>query len=318
LKVSLGLPIVMKGLDPSLFVEWARRSEAAGFSAVGTLGRVVFDSHEELIVLSAVAAVTTRLRMATTVLIGPPRQSVLLAKQAATLHNLSGGRFTLGLGTGWREEDYLAMGVEFASRGDLLDAQIQTIRKIWNGDTLDVDEAIRSTGPSRSYMVHHPGAAIGPVGPTVVPPGGPELMLGGSEGRSLARIGCYADAFMTGPLPASEPVQGAAKTVRDVYDEVRRHAECAGRPAPRLVTSNYVALGATDEEASARLRDYYAIGGEGRYEWPMSRTLRTAADVRAHLDSMAAIDVDECFLWPTVANFKQIELVACAASPYID
>jgi len=97
-------------------LEWARRADAAGFSALGTLDRPIYSNWEPLVALGAGAAATERIGLMTAVLLLPYRQNAaVVAKQAATQHVLSGGRLTLGVGTGSREEDYTAFGLSATS-----------------------------------------------------------------------------------------------------------------------------------------------------------------------------------------------------------
>src|SRR5262245_55400926 len=117
MKVGLGLPIS----EPATLLSWARRADAGPFTALGLLDRFVYDNPEPLVTLAAVAGATSRIRVQTEVLLAPLRDPVLLAKQAATLDRISGGRFTLGIGVGTREDDYQAAGVAFSRRGRRLD-----------------------------------------------------------------------------------------------------------------------------------------------------------------------------------------------------
>ena len=104
--VGIGLPNAVRGVDRRGIVEWARRAEAAGFSSLGTIDRIVYPNYESLIALAAVAAVTERIRLVTDILIAPLRtNTALLATQAATIDNLSEGRLVLGLAVGGREGD---------------------------------------------------------------------------------------------------------------------------------------------------------------------------------------------------------------------
>src|SRR5438046_9388710 len=123
LKVGLGLPNADKSLhDGRLLVEIARRAEALGFSTLGTIGRVAYPSFEEMVTLAAAAGATERIGLMTDTLLATTRQPVLLAKQAATLDQLSGGRFVLGIGAGGREDDFTVTGSGFHDRGKRLDA----------------------------------------------------------------------------------------------------------------------------------------------------------------------------------------------------
>ena len=108
MKIAIGLPNSLPRTSGPDLIAWAREAEEHGFSSLGTIGRVVYDSHEELVALAACAAVTSRIGLATTLLVSPVREPVLLAKQAATLDAISGGRLSLGLGVGWRDDDFRA------------------------------------------------------------------------------------------------------------------------------------------------------------------------------------------------------------------
>jgi alkanesulfonate monooxygenase SsuD/methylene tetrahydromethanopterin reductase-like flavin-dependent oxidoreductase (luciferase family) len=130
--VGIGLPIN----DPAVLPVWARRADAGPFSSLGLLDRLVYTNPEPLITLASLAAVTTRIRLQTEVLLAPLHRPALLAKQCATLDGLAGGRFTLGIGVGTRVDDYEAVGVDFHRRGRVLDALLPALRNEWAGDVL--------------------------------------------------------------------------------------------------------------------------------------------------------------------------------------
>jgi alkanesulfonate monooxygenase SsuD/methylene tetrahydromethanopterin reductase-like flavin-dependent oxidoreductase (luciferase family) len=124
MKVGLGLPLD----DHTVLLTWARRADAGPFTTLAMADRILYHNPEPLIALAAVAGATERIRVQTEVLIMPARQTTLVAKQAATLHKISGGRFTLGIGAGIRDDDFAATGTDFKTRGKRLDEQMATVR----------------------------------------------------------------------------------------------------------------------------------------------------------------------------------------------
>jgi alkanesulfonate monooxygenase SsuD/methylene tetrahydromethanopterin reductase-like flavin-dependent oxidoreductase (luciferase family) len=117
MQIGIGLPSTVKGASPALILEWARRADAGPFSSLGIIDRLVYGNYETLITLAAAAAVTQRVKLTTSILLAPLREAGIMAKQAASLDAVSGGRLTLGLGVGGRGDDFRAAHASLRGRG---------------------------------------------------------------------------------------------------------------------------------------------------------------------------------------------------------
>src|SRR4051794_18404561 len=131
MKIGWSLPTMIAGADRTTVLDWSRRIEADGYSTIGFGERIAFQNLEIFTVLAAAAAVTERVRIMSSVVVLPMHSEAWVAKQGATLDVLSGGRYTLGVGVGGRNEDYRALGASFDHRFGRLDAQVARIRELW-------------------------------------------------------------------------------------------------------------------------------------------------------------------------------------------
>src|SRR6476619_1614200 len=114
MEIGIGLPSTIASATGADILTWAREADAAGFSTLGTIFRLVYGTHETIPTLAAAAAVTSRIRLTTAILIAPYRgNGTLLAKQLATVDSISAGRLTVGIAVGGREDDYTATGSAF-------------------------------------------------------------------------------------------------------------------------------------------------------------------------------------------------------------
>jgi alkanesulfonate monooxygenase SsuD/methylene tetrahydromethanopterin reductase-like flavin-dependent oxidoreductase (luciferase family) len=275
MQVGVGLPTTLKGADGALLVDWARRADAGPYGSLGVFDRLVYDAWDPLVALAAAAAVTQRVRLATTVIIGPLRNNALLAKQAASLDCLSGGRLTLGLALGARRDDYAAAGVEYTRRGQRLEEQLSELRAQWE------DEAF---------------------GPKPVQPRGPELIVGGLDDSAYARAARYADGFIHNG--------GPPRVFSAAADKARAAWRDAGRPGlPQLWGQGSFAFG-EDAAAGARyLRDYYAFTGPFA-EKIAAGLLTTPQAVAQFARGYAEAGCDELVLFPTTPDFAQLDQLA--------
>ena len=274
MEVGVGLPTTTPGADGRLVLEWARRADAGPFASLGVLDRMVYPSVEPFAALSAAAAVTTRARLVTMVVIGPLRNTALLAKQAASLDLLSAGRLTLGLAIGARADDYQALGVDQAARGRRLGEQLAELRTIWEK---------------------------GEVGPEPVQPGGPPLLAGGLSGEAFARMARTADGYVHGGGPPRAFAGAAAKAWA-----AWRDLERPGRP--QLWGQGYFALGDADA-GDAYLRDYYAFTGPFAAKIAAGN-LTSGRAVKDLVRGYEDAGCDHLVLLPTVSDPAQLDRLA--------
>jgi alkanesulfonate monooxygenase SsuD/methylene tetrahydromethanopterin reductase-like flavin-dependent oxidoreductase (luciferase family) len=266
--IGVGLPTTVPGATGELLLEWARRSDAGPFSSVAVLDRLVYDSYEPFATLAGAAAVTSRVRLATMIAIGPLRSTPMLAKQAASVHGLSGGRLTLGLAVGARTEDYDAAGMEHKGRGKRLGEQLAYIR-----GEIDAD----GIGPSRE---------------------GIEILVGGLSGQAYSRVARYADGYAHNGGPP-RAFAGAASRALAAWSDL-------GRPGkPKLWGQGYFALG-DSARGEAYLRDYYAFTGPF-VEKIVAAHLTSARAIKDYVRGYEEAGCDELVLFPTVSGLDELD-----------
>src|SRR5204863_10140381 len=115
---------------------WGPHAEARGFSSVATIERIAYPSDDSLASLAVVGATTERIGLLTNILVEPVYVPVLLAKAAATIDRVTGGRLTLGLGVGGRADDFELTGRSFSDRGKRLDADLELLHRAWAGEAI--------------------------------------------------------------------------------------------------------------------------------------------------------------------------------------
>lgn len=276
MRVGIGLPSTLPGATGPVVVEWAHRAESGPFASLGVLDRIAYDSFEPLTALAAAAGATARIGLVTMIVVGPLRNDALLAKSAASLDALSGGRLTLGLAVGARRDDYAAAGVAYATRGRRLVQQLATLRDRWEDSS---------------------------VSPAGARPGGPELVVGGLSDQAFARAARYADGYVHGGGPPRAFARAA--------DKARAAWTDAGRPgSPRLWAQGYFALGEDAAEQGRRyLRDYYSFTGPF-VERIVSELLTTPQAIAQFIRGYEVAGCDDLVLFPVVPDLAQLDLLA--------
>ncbi|GAA3564138.1 LLM class flavin-dependent oxidoreductase [Amycolatopsis ultiminotia] len=280
--IGIGLPTTVPGVQRGELLEFARRADRGGFRTLATIDRLVYDSYDCLVALSAAAAVTERVRLATTVLIAASRTGpVELAKQLATIDLLSGGRLVVGLASGGRPEDFVATGTDFHTRGSRLDAMIEGLRRHWDG-------------------------ADGGVGPR--PANRIPLWVGGHSNAAMRRAARYADAWIA---PG-----GTNRRFPDLLARAERQFAGVGRAErPRVVSLVYYALGGDEHVRGVEyLRHYYGhlVKDPAQIE---RKVLGDAGRIRETAAQYADAGCDELIFVPCTGDPEQVERLAGVVLP---
>ena len=284
MKLGIGLPNTLAyETDRQLMLDWARLAEEAGFHVLGTIDKPNYDAWDPLVTLAGVAGVTERIRLATTILQLPPRNEILVAKQAAVVDQLSGGRLDLGLAQGGREDDFEVFGADFAGRGDKFERQVARVREIWrNARESDYDHGV--------------------VGPAPVQDPGPPIWVGALTPKGIERAARVGDAFIFGTA-GSELMGQYAPGIREAF-------AANGKPNATIAALAYVGIGddpqkALDEATHQVLRYYGQLWTE-----PENLIHHGPADKIA--EELAAYEeaVDILIVFPEIPRLEQVEQLA--------
>jgi alkanesulfonate monooxygenase SsuD/methylene tetrahydromethanopterin reductase-like flavin-dependent oxidoreductase (luciferase family) len=232
MELGVVIPNGVAGVDGQALIEWSRRVEQHGFATVGVIGRIAYPAHEELVTLAAVAGATERVRLMSSILIGPVREPVLFAKQAATLDRLSNGRLVLGLGVGMRADDFIATGTTFDDRGNRFDHMLEQIHALWRGEPpVDGSHEASPTPVNGRIPIYFGTMTDAP--------------------RVMKRIAKWGDGYVAVGSPRM--VEPIIEALRKAWDEEGREGKL------RLSGALYFAFG--DDaiaEGERNIRDYYA------------------------------------------------------------
>jgi alkanesulfonate monooxygenase SsuD/methylene tetrahydromethanopterin reductase-like flavin-dependent oxidoreductase (luciferase family) len=283
-KIGIGLPNTMAHeADRALMLDWARLADQAGFHVLGTIDKPNYDSWDPLTTLAGVAGVTERIGLATTIMLLPPRNEVLVAKQAAVVDQLSGGRLVLGLAQGSREDDYELFGVPFRGRSQRFERQIERIRQIWH----DARESDREHGV---------------LGPAPVQEPAPPIWVGASTPKGIERAARAADGFLFGTAGSSAMAE-RAPGIRELFAS-------SGKPDATVAGLAYVAIGddlqrALDEAAHHVLRYYGRLWTEPENLIHHGPAAKVAEELAAYEGS-----VDVLVVFPQIPQLEQVEQLA--------
>jgi probable F420-dependent oxidoreductase len=258
MRIGIHLPHIGRKAGPEAIRRAAIQAEELGFADAWSSEHIIVPKgapyppsaifYDPVLTLTWAAAFTRRIGLGTSVLVLPMRHPLPLAKELATLQNLSEGRLILGAGVGWMEAEFAALGVPFRERGRRMDEGIAMMRAVWGEDPV-------------SFPARHIAAVIEDMRMLPQPVKPIPIWIGGSSHAALARAVRLADGW-----------HGSRLSPEQAVPVVRRLRE--QRPGADFVISvRYGWDGKDDGELGARLADYAAAGIEHVLVEPAERTL---------------------------------------------
>ena len=256
MRIGVVFPQTEIGSDPAAIRDYAQTAEGLGFTHVlaydhvlganpdrpeGFTGPYTYQTpfHEVFVLFSYLAGLTQRLEFVTGILILPQRQTALVAKQAASLDVLSGGRLRLGVGLGWNKVEYIGLNENFHNRGKRIEEQVMVLRQLWAEPLVDFK--------GKWHTI--PDAGINPL-PVQRPI---PIWFGGQDERALRRAARLADGWL--------PNQRSAAEAKSRLDLINRFLEEAGRPRSEFGLEPRLVYGLGDPKIWEKsMRDWQAEG----------------------------------------------------------
>lgn len=299
---KLGLIIPANwGMEPpptAQLLQFFRRAEELGFDSLWVIDRLFHENGmaHPFVMLSYAAAATTTIGLGTGVVLLSVRHPVEVAQQAATLDAMSGGRLSLGVSLGGRDNEYVAMAQPKEQRMGRLVEGIEVMRRLWQDGRVDFQ--------GRYYRLE--SASIAPR-PASIP-----VIFGAVTPASLARAGRLADGWMQGG-------RGTPETYRDSWQQVQEAAVAAGRAASELHSSKlfYVNpvsdVSAGTRELEQYLSLYYGPG------YPMEHTaVGPAASIAERIAAFGEAGCELMILGLPGPNLEKLELLASEVMPLVN
>ncbi|HSZ40372.1 MAG TPA: TIGR03619 family F420-dependent LLM class oxidoreductase [Trebonia sp.] len=241
--IGFGAPVAGAWASPQNLTDFARRAQRLGYRSLWTFQRLlvpvgsdmdpVYQSVlDPLVTLGYAAAVTTDIRLGVAVVNHPFASPLLLAKQAATIDVLSGGRLDLGIGIGWLPQEFTASGAVMEKRGARTEEYVAVLRALWSGDIAKFRGEYYEIPPGRQD-------------PPPVQRPGPPVLLGGMSRPAMDRAGRVGDGWVTPSAANLSKIAEYAKVVQNA-------AAAAGRAPVRIIVRGVVRAGAEAHSASGK------------------------------------------------------------------
>jgi probable F420-dependent oxidoreductase len=279
MRLGVVFPQTEIGTDPAVIKDYAQTVEGLGYTHILAYDHVIganlasrpgwqppyshLDSfHEPLVLYGYLAGLTKTIELTTGIIILPQRQTVLVAKQAATVDVLSGGRLRFGIGIGWNPVEYEALGQDFKNRGQRSEEQVELLRQLWTQELV--------TFKGRWHTVTDAGINPLPVQRPI------PIWFGGTDDRALRRLARLGDGWF--------PLMNPDDKCRDAIEKVRSYARDAGRDPKKIGIEGRISHGSGSEEAWRKeLQAWQSLGATHASFNTMKANLRSPA---AHIDAL--------------------------------
>ena len=295
MKFGIAFPAQVPGMGRDDCLEFATRAERLGFDSLWVLDRLVYESMAAMPLLSAAAALTSRVRLGTSILLATQHSPLVLAKELATIDRISDGRLIAGLAAGGRAVDFAAANIPMTERGSRLEETVSIMKQAWSGG------AVKHRGKSFAFDVP-------PVGPTPVQKPHPPIYIGGRSDAAIDRAVRLADGYIPG---GSGPAALRQELVR-VHDAAARR----GRAADSLPCSAvvYFCMGKDTDQALASVRHYLQTyyGPELKLQPARDTVYGDPECASERLKEFAALSLDTLILVPAICDAGQVDLLANA------
>ena len=291
---SLRIPAVHPA-NPANIERFVVRAEELGFHAIWVGDHVFYhaDVLQPLHLLTWVAAKTSRVRLGQAVMLSAYLNPVLLARAAATIDVLSGGRMTLGMSIGGTEAEFRSIGVPMNQRVGRLLESIEIMRRLWREDGVE-------------YAGRYNQIEGGRINPKPVQPGGIPIYMGAFGDAMLRRIARHGDGWVGG----SQAIAGFLDNV----PKIRSYTEAAGRDPDSLLIAKLqnISIAATKEQAKARGEAHWRAYYNPNYDLDNATIYGTAEDCAEQLRVFETIDHPriELALEPAGLDIGQLEALA--------
>lgn len=286
-------------VKPEYLKTMANMCEEMGLHSFWVSDRIVYDNLEPLCTLAAVAAITDKIRIGTCVLLVGPRHPVLLAKTVATLDFLSGGRMTLGIGLGNRENDFTAAGVPFQHRGSRVEEAVKLVKKLWT------EENVSHQG--KFFQVENVS-----IGPRPIQSPHPPIWMGGYAELALKRVARLADGYICSASAIHE--------FPSVWEKLSGFVSAAGRKPEDIERAGltYIAIDENKSRAVAATADYF-----NRYYgkvWVDIETQLLVGSPEACAERISSFfekGLNTLLIGPVKPDIKQLELLGEKVLPLV-